>query len=56
MDTLTIDNHPKALAFKTFKRLFYKYYPKFVIRFKKHPNKVDIKRFLILLYEKLLEH
>ena len=51
MDTLTIDNHSKALAFKKFKRLLYKYYPKFVIKFKKHPNKVDIKRYLILFYD-----
>ena len=33
-----------------FKRLLYKYYPKFVKAYKKQPNRLDIKRFLVLLY------
>ena len=42
MDSLNIDNHSKTLPLKTFKHLLYKYYPKFVKTFKKHPNKFDI--------------
>ena len=42
-NSLNIDNYAKALAFKKFKRLLYKYYPKFVKTFKIHPNKFDIK-------------
>ena len=40
----------KALAFKRYKYLIYKYCPKFVKTFKKHPNKFDIRQFLVLLY------
>ena len=29
----------------------YKYYRKFVKSFKKHPNKLDIRQFLVLLYD-----
>ena len=49
MDSLNIDQHSKALAFKKFKLLLYKYYPKFVKTFKKHPNKFDIRQLLLLL-------
>ena len=41
MNFLNIDNCSKTLAFKKFKHLLYKYYPKFVKTFKKHPNKFD---------------
>ena len=50
MDSLNIDNCSKALVLKKFKRLLYKYYPKFVKTFKKHPNKFDIRQFRVLLY------
>ena len=36
MDSLNIDNCSKTLAFKKFKRLLYKYYPKFLKNFEKH--------------------
>ena len=42
MDSLNIDNHSKTLPLKIFKHFLYKYYPKFVKTFKKHPNKFDI--------------
>ena len=45
------DNHSKAVAFKKFKCLLYKYYPKFLKTFKKHPNKVNIRQVLVLLYD-----
>ena len=51
MDLLNIDNHLKTLAFKKFKHPLYKYYPKFVKTFKKHPNKFDIRQFLVPLYD-----
>ena len=51
MDLLNIDNHSKTLAFRKFKHLLYRYHPKFVKAFKKHPNKFDIKQFLVLLYD-----
>ena len=51
MDSLNIDNRGKALTIKNFKCLLDKYYPKFVKRFKKHPNKFDIRQFLLLLYD-----
>ena len=51
MDSLNIDNRSKALAFKKFKRLLFKYYPKFVKTFKKHPHKFDIRQFLVFLYD-----
>ena len=41
MDSLNSVNHSKTLALKKFKHLLYKYYPKFVKTFKKHPNKFD---------------
>ena len=41
----------KTLVFKKFKQLSYKYYPKFVKTFKKHPNKFNIKQSLVLLYD-----
>ena len=44
MDSLT-------LVFKKFICLLYKYYPKFVKMSKKHPNKFDIRQFLVLLYD-----
>ena len=49
MDLMNIDNCSKTLPFQKFKNL-YKYYPKFVKTFKKHPNKFDIRQFLFLLY------
>ena len=52
MDLLNIDNHSQTLLFKTFKRLLYICYPKFVKTFKKHPNnKSDIRQFPVLLYD-----
>ena len=51
MDSLNINNCSKALVFKTFKCLLYKYYPKFVKNFSKHPYKFDIGQFLVLLYD-----
>ena len=51
MDLLKIDNHSKMLAFKKFKHLFYKCYPKFVKKLKKHPNKLDMRQFLVLSYD-----
>ena len=45
MDSLNIDNYSKTLAFKKIKYLLFKYYPKFVKTFKKHPNEFDIRRF-----------
>ena len=50
MDFLNIDNYSETLAFKKFKHLLYKYYPKFVKTFKKNPNRFDIRQFLVLLY------
>ena len=51
MNLLKIDNHSQMLAFKKFKHLFYKYYPKFVKKLKKHPNKLDMRQFLVLSYD-----
>ena len=51
MDSLNIDNRPKTLAFKTLKRLLYKYYPTFVKGDKKQSKGLDIKQFLVLLYD-----
>ena len=51
MDLLIINKLSKALAFKKFKCLLYKFYPKFVKAFKKHPNKFDVRQFLVLLYD-----
>ena len=51
MDLSNIDNNSKALSFKKFKHLLYRYHPKFVKAFKKHPNKFDMKQFLVLLYD-----
>ena len=50
MGLLNIDNWLKTLAMKNFKHLLYKYYPKFFKPFKIHPNKLDIRQFLVLLY------
>ena len=51
MDSLNIDNHSKTLAFKKFKHPLYKCYPKFVKTLKRHPNKFDIREFLVFLYD-----
>ena len=51
MDSLNIDDQSKTLVFKKVKRVLHKYYPKFVKIFKKHPNKFDIREFLVLLYD-----
>ena len=51
METLNIGNRSKALVFKKFKRLLYKYFPKLVNTFKSHPHKFDIRQSLILLYD-----
>ena len=61
MDLLKIDNCSKTLAFKKFKHLIYKYYPKFVKTFKRHLNKFDMRQFVVLLYDcvpnmKRIEH
>ena len=44
MDLLNIDDCSKSLAFK-------KYYPKFVKAYKIQPNRLDIRQFLVLLYD-----
>ena len=36
MDSLNIENRSKHLAFKKFKHLLYKYFPKFVKTYKKN--------------------
>ena len=54
MDFLNIDNRSKTLVSKNFKGSLYKYYHKFVKTFKKHPNKFDIRPFLVLLYDCVL--
>ena len=51
MDSLNIDNQSKTLVFKKFKRLLYKYYPRFVKTFKMHSNKFDINHFPVLSYD-----
>ena len=51
IDSLNIDNCSKTLAFKKFKRFPYKYYATFVKALKKHPNKLNIRQFLVLLYD-----
>ena len=51
MDSLNIDNSSKSVPFKEFKRFLYKYYPKFVTAFQKHPIKFNIRQFLVLLYD-----
>ena len=51
IDSLIIESCSKTLVFKKFKQLLYKYYPKFVKTFKKHPNKFDIRQFPVLLYD-----
>ena len=51
VDLLNIDNPSKTLVFKNFEDLLYKYYPKFVKTFKKHPSKFDRRQFLFLLYD-----
>ena len=51
MDLLYSDSRSITLASKEFTHLLYKYYPKFVKTFKKQPNKFDIRKFLVLLYD-----
>ena len=48
MDSLNINNRLKTLVFKKCKGLLCKYYAKFVRAFKKHPNKFDLRQFLVL--------
>ena len=43
MDLLNIDNHSKALAFKNFKHLLRKYYPKFGKAYRKQPSRLDMR-------------
>ena len=43
MKSLNIDKHSKDLAFEIFKRLQYKFYPKFVKAYKIQPNRFDIR-------------
>ena len=47
MDLLNIGNCSKALAFKTFNHLLYKYYSKFIKIFIRHPNKFDRRQFIV---------
>ena len=54
MDSLKIDNHSKRLVFKQFKRLLYRYCPKFVKTFKKYPYKFDMRQLFVLLYDCVL--
>ena len=51
MDSLNIDNRSRTLVFKKFKHLLCKYYPKFVKAYKKQPKRLDIRRFIVLLYD-----
>ena len=51
MDSLNTYNRSKPLAFKRFKHLLYKYYPKFFKTFKKHPNNFDRRQFFVILYD-----
>ena len=44
---LNLDNPPKTLTFKKSEHLLYKFYLKFVKTFKEHPNKFDIRQFLV---------
>ena len=50
MDLLNTDNPSKSLMFKIFKCLPYKYHQKFVTYYKKQPNRLDIRHFLVLLH------
>ena len=54
VDSLNIDNCSKTLAFEKLKRLLYKYYPKFVKAYRRQSNRLDIKQFLVLLYNCVL--
>ena len=54
MDSLKIDNHSKRLVFKQFKRLLYRYCPKFVKTFKKYPNKFNMRQLFVHLYDCVL--
>ena len=51
MNSLNTDNHSKTSAFKNVKHLLYKIYLKFVKVYKKQPNRLDIRKFLVLLYD-----
>ena len=51
MVLLNLDNPPKTLTFKKSEHLLYKFYPKFVKTFKEHPNKFDIRQFLVFSYD-----
>ena len=55
MDLLNIGNCSETLVLKKIKCLVCKYYPKFIKTFKKHPNKFNIRQFLVLLYECVLK-
>ena len=48
---LNIDNHSKALAFKKFKSLLYKCYPKIVNKFKNHRNTFDMRHLFVILFD-----
>ena len=54
MDSLNIDIQSKTLVFKKFKSFLYNYYPKFFRAFKKHPNKFNIRQFLVFLCDCVL--
>ena len=51
MDLLNTENRSKTLAFKKYQHPLYKYHPKFVKTFRKHPGKFGVRQFLVQLYD-----
>lgn len=51
MAFLNIDNSSKILAFKKCKCPIYKYYHKFAKAYKKYSKRLDIRQFLVVLYD-----
>ena len=49
IDSLNIDNHWTSSVFKRIKHLLYKYYPRFAKAYKKRSKRLDIRQFIILL-------
>ena len=51
MDLLNTENRSKTFAFKKYQHPLYKYHPKFVKTFRKHPGKFSGRQFLVRLYD-----
>ena len=51
MDSWNIFNYSKSLTFKKCKHLLCKYYPQFFKAYKKQPNRLETRQFLVLLYD-----